>query len=181
VIQSDMAKFKPEAISVAIMTILSIAGLIALLGGGSWYSFKITSNGSTQSTTTFYLDKYVVASGSGSSNFTITYASKDANTGDLAKVTSLVTATNCVSSGQAAMGLTIGNLALHAIFLALFVAKGGSMSDMKFRNVATGCLVVGLILEIVAVAYFDSNTTCAKGFYDSDLKLGLNASLTAAA
>jgi hypothetical protein len=178
-----MAKCRAESVGVAVMTVLSIAGLIALLAGGSWYSFKVTSNinGSTQYTASLYLEKYVLTSASGSSNSTVSYSDIDKATALAHSIVSSATATNCVSSGQTAMGLTIANLALHAVFLALFVAKGGSMSDTNFRNAATGCLFIGLVLQVAAVAYFDSNNSCAKYIFNNSSGLGTTATLTAAA
>jgi hypothetical protein len=152
-----------------IMTVLSIGGLIALLAGGSWFSYKISqSNGSTI-TTSYYLDKatsVVNSSTSGNSTSTSTYSNIDQTYANLNKLFSSIPATNCVSSGQTTMGLTIASLALHAAFLALFIGKGGNFSG-NFKHSAAAILFIGMALEVAAVAYFDTNSKCVKYFSDT--------------
>jgi hypothetical protein len=179
-----MPKFNKPGIATIAMTVISIGTLIALLGGASWYKFVVVqkASGSTAehdiAAYTFFLDKYQ-SSSSFSFNVNIT-------SGAVSIVSSSTTTTSeatytdqdkggktsCVNSGHTAMGLTIVNLILHVGFLALFFVKGGSFTD---RNIKIAACSFGVVLQIAAVASFDTDSKCAKYIFDASSNLISNA------
>eukprot|EP00475_Leptophrys_vorax_P001512 TRINITY_DN1082_c1_g1_i2.p1 TRINITY_DN1082_c1_g1~~TRINITY_DN1082_c1_g1_i2.p1 ORF type:complete len:205 (-),score=59.49 TRINITY_DN1082_c1_g1_i2:22-636(-) len=180
-----MAKVSRAGIGIILLNVISIAGLIALVGGASWYSYKITkSNGDLVLTNTFYLTQYT-----NSNNKTVTYSDIDSQTSKANQALNLfgssTTVTNCASAGQTALGLTVADLILHAGFLAILALGKGTFSNSNFKHAASAMLFVGMVLLVAAVAYFDSNNKCAKYIYDTDANavsgLGYTATLTAAA
>eukprot|EP00475_Leptophrys_vorax_P001511 TRINITY_DN1082_c1_g1_i1.p1 TRINITY_DN1082_c1_g1~~TRINITY_DN1082_c1_g1_i1.p1 ORF type:complete len:204 (-),score=60.25 TRINITY_DN1082_c1_g1_i1:22-633(-) len=179
-----MAKVSRAGIGIILLNVISIAGLIALVGGASWYSYKITkSNGDLVLTNTFYLTQYT-----NSNNKTVTYSDIDSQTSKANQALNLfgssTTVTNCASAGQTALGLTIADLILHAGFFAI-LAVGQQGKCSNFKHAASAMLFAGMVLLVAAVAYFDSNNKCAKYIYDTDANavsgLGYTATLTAAA
>eukprot|EP00475_Leptophrys_vorax_P012674 TRINITY_DN19066_c0_g1_i1.p1 TRINITY_DN19066_c0_g1~~TRINITY_DN19066_c0_g1_i1.p1 ORF type:complete len:179 (-),score=48.99 TRINITY_DN19066_c0_g1_i1:221-757(-) len=173
------------AIIVVLLNVISMAGLVALVGGASWFSYKVTkSNGDLAYTNTFYLTQYTY-----SNNQTVTYSDIDSQTAKANQALNIfgssTTVTTCANAGQTALGLTIGDLVLHAGFLATLAVGKGKIFNNNVKQASSAMLFIGLGLLVAAVAYFDSNTKCAKYIYDTDAsnqsKLGNTATLTAAA
>lgn len=156
-----------------VLAVICVGMAIAMLAGASWYGFKqdisVSMAGETFSTSTqltFFLSKaeFVTTIGGKTNTTSETYAEADKATASSTDPKDKKT--NCVGAGNTALGLTVGNLILHVGFIAiLFVQKGKFQGAMKFA--AIGVLVIGLILQCVAVALFATDTNCAKYLYDT--------------
>lgn len=155
------------------LSVIAIILILVTLAGASWYSVKVeltppdvlgvSASVTISSQTNFFLTKFQTVSGDQVNS--TSYSDIDKSNFGLSVIGVDEKPTNCVGAVGVAVGLTVANAILHIAHIGILFVQKGKLEGRVVKFAAASVLLLGLVLQIIAVATFENNNSCAKAYF----------------